>query len=246
MCGAVYQCGRLLRRAERSRLPRRVPVQYRTGMSGASQTPRGVTLATKVTIARILGVPVFILLLTYYIIGLAGGDAREMHRLLALGVFVAVALTDALDGYLARSRNEVTALGRVLDPLADKALLLSGLILLTRPALPALVPHIPIWFTALVISRDVVLVGGYLLVHHFAGHVEVRPRWTGKLATVLQMLTICWVLLQASEAHFLWLVGTAAFFTAVAGLQYLVDGLRQLEHVTGTKPIAGPPPGRPS
>ncbi len=208
-------------------------------MNGAPPQRSGVTLATRVTIVRIMGVPVFILLLIYYILGLSQGEVHVTQRLLALGVFVAVALTDALDGYLARSRNEVTQLGRVLDPLADKALLLSGLILLTRPNLPELVPHIPIWFTALVISRDVVLVVGYLLIHHFAGHVDVHPRWTGKLATVLQMLTIIWVLLQTAAPHFLWLVGAAGFFTAVAGLQYIVDGVRQLEHAAHPR---HPPP----
>ena len=209
--------------------------RYPPAMPGAPTTAHGITLATKVTLARILGVPVFILLLVYYILGLGRGEVHTTQRLVALGVFVAVAFTDALDGYLARSRNEVTALGRVLDPLADKALLLSGLILLTRPNLPDLTPHIPVWFTALVISRDVTLVGGYFLIHHFAGHVEVRPRWTGKLATVLQMATICWVLAQASAPHFLWLVIAAGLFTAVSGLQYILDGLRQLEHVAGRK-----------
>lgn len=189
----------------------------------------GLTLATRVTILRILGIPVFILLLVYYTLGLARGEVHDGQRLAALAVFVAVALTDALDGFLARSRNEVTPLGRVLDPLADKALLLSGLILLTRPNLPQLEPHIPIWFTALVISRDVVLVGGYFILAHFAKHVEVQPRFAGKTATVLQMATIVWVLLQAPAAHFLWLVGAAGAFTAIAGCQYILDGLRQLE-----------------
>lgn len=189
-----------------------------------------LTLATRVTLLRILGIPAFIVLVIYYLLGLKDGAPDETHRWWALGLFAAVAATDALDGYLARSRNEVSALGRVLDPLADKMLLLSGLILLTRPDLPALTPHIPIWFTALVISRDVLLLGGYFLVRHVAGSVHVQPRWTGKLATVLQMATICWVLAQGPEFHFLALIGAAGFFTATAGAQYIVDGWRQVKH----------------
>ena len=190
----------------------------------------GLTLATKVTLIRLMGVPVFIVLLLYYTLGLAAGTQVELYRRLALGLFIAVAATDALDGYLARSRNEITRLGRFLDPLADKTLLLSALILLTRPNLPQLEPHIPVWFTGLVISRDVILVVGYSVVHHFATTVTVQPRIAGKVATVLQMLVIVWVLMQAPAPHFLWLVGGAAFFTALAGVQYVLDGMRQLDH----------------
>jgi len=190
-----------------------------------------LTLATKVTIVRIMGVPVFIVLLVYYLIGLGRGENIWPERMLALTVFALIALTDALDGYLARSRNEVTDLGRILDPIADKALLLSGLILLTRPSLPALAPHIPIWFTVLVISRDGVLILGSTLVHVLAGTVKVQPRMSGKLATFFQMATIIWVLIGGAERQFNWFVGVAAVLTALSWIQYVVDGARQLAHV---------------
>ena len=188
-----------------------------------------ITLATKITILRILGIPVFIVLLVYYIQGLAHGEAREELRLMALSMFLFIAMTDALDGYVARTRNEITQLGRVLDPLADKALLLSGLILLTRPSVPELEPHIPLWFTGLVISRDVLQFGGFLLVQHFVGRVVMVPRIAGKLATVLVMLTVVVVLAQAPGPYFDWLVIVSAVFIGVSGAQYLVDGVRQLE-----------------
>lgn len=187
--------------------------------------PTGLTLATKITLVRLMGVPVFVLLLVYYNIGLAHGEEHTTERLMALVVFILVAGTDALDGYLARARNEITNLGKVLDPLADKALLLSGLILLTRPGLE---PRIPIWFTTLVISRDVVLVGGYFLTHHFAGAVDVHPRWSGKIATVLQMGIILWVLSQFSSQWFYHVVAAAGVFTAISFVQYVVDGSKQL------------------
>ena len=188
-----------------------------------------ITLATKITILRILGIPVFVVLLVYYIHGLANGEAREELRLMALSMFLFIAMTDALDGFVARTRNEVTQLGRVLDPLADKALLLSGLILLTRPSVPELEPHIPLWFTGLVISRDVLQFGGFLLVQHFVGRVVMVPRIAGKIATVLVMLTVVVVLAQAPGPYFDWLVIVSALFIGLSGAQYLVDGLRQLE-----------------
>jgi cardiolipin synthase (CMP-forming) len=188
-----------------------------------------LTLANKITILRILGVPLFILLLVYYTMGLAEGNAQEMQRWGALLVFVTLALTDALDGYFARSRNEITTLGRMLDPIADKSLLLSGLILLTRPSLPALWPHIPIWFTLLVISRDVVLILGSIIIHALVGHVEVKPHMLGKIATVFQMLTIVWVLIGGAAGPFIICVIVAGLFTFTSGALYIFDGTRQLE-----------------
>ena len=188
-----------------------------------------LTLANKITILRILGVPVFILMLVYYTMGLAQGNAQEIHRKLALVFFVLLAVTDAVDGYYARSRNEITSLGRMLDPIADKALLLSGLILLTRPSLVGLTPHIPIWFTLLVISRDVVLILGSVVIHSLVGHVEVKPHVLGKIATFFQMLTIVWVLSSGDQHLFLICVGIAGAFTFASGAVYIFDGTRQLE-----------------
>ena len=189
----------------------------------------GLTLANKITIVRILSVPFFVLMLIYYTMGLKNGHARELHRMTALVVFCAVALTDALDGYIARSRHQITPLGKVLDPLADKALLLSGLILLTRPSIEALEPHIPVWFTLLVISRDVVIVLGATLVHAVAGAVTVKPRVVGKISTFFQMVAIIWVLVGGAQRPFyVWIVA-AGFFTLSSFVMYLYDGMRQLE-----------------
>jgi cardiolipin synthase len=197
-------------------------------MNEKAQAPV-ITLATKITIVRILGVPVFILLVVYYLRGL-GMDVDDARlRIAALVVFGLVALTDALDGYVARSRNEVTELGRVLDPLADKALLLAATVLLSRPLLQGFEPHLPIWYSATVISRDVVLVGGYLVAHHFLGEVVVRPSVMGKVATFLQMIAITWILGGWPDFYFDYVVIGAAFCTIVSGGQYLLDGVRQME-----------------
>jgi len=188
-----------------------------------------ITLATKITILRILGVPVFVVLVMYYLASIRNGMPVDGFRQAALVLFLLVAATDALDGYLARKRGEISRLGSILDPIADKALMLSGLILLTKPSLPQLEPHIPLWFTGLVISRDVFLIAGAFLIHAFSSHVHIKPHFTGKVATALQMVVITWVLAQAAAEWFVWAVALAGIFTAASWGIYLVDGLRQLE-----------------
>lgn len=188
-----------------------------------------LTLATRITLLRILGVPVFVVALVYYLISLRAGEPVEVYRHLAAGIFILVAATDAVDGYIARKRNEITALGTFLDPIADKGLMIAALILLTRPNVPELSPHLPLWFTALVISRDVILIAGSVLLHLVTSRVQVQPHWTGKLATALQVLTILLVLLRASADFFQVSLLAAAGFTIISGSLYILDGLRQME-----------------
>ncbi len=200
-------------------------------MVPVNDTPHpSITLATKITILRILGVPVFVVLVMYYLASIRAGLPVEGYRHAALALFLTVAGTDALDGYLARKRGEISRLGTILDPIADKALMLSGLILLTKPSMPELTPHIPLWFTGMVISRDVFLIAGALLIHSFARDVKVKPHLTGKIATVLHVVVIAWVLAQAAAEWFPWMVFLAAAFTAASWCIYLIAGLRQLEH----------------
>ena len=124
------------------------------------------------TILRILLIPVFVTLLVYRRAGLA------------LLVFCLASLTDLLDGYIARSQGRQTRLGAFLDPMADKLLLTSGFVTLTW------LKVIPFWITAVVVSRDVVLSIGVLVIHVAGGTVHPAPTWIGKMSTVFQMLTV--------------------------------------------------------
>ena len=187
------------------------------------------TLANRITIGRIMMIPVFVLLTIYYIASAGDGTPDEWLRWAALVVFVATSLTDALDGYFARSRNERTRLGTLLDPIADKSLLLSALILLTGPWSRIFQPHLPIWYVLLVISRDMILVSGSILIHIHCGHTEVQPRISGKLATFFQMGLIVWVLGCGPARGFAWVLGLAAGCTLLSAVQYIIDGVRQLE-----------------
>ena len=188
-----------------------------------------MTLANKITIARILLIPVFIFLTLDYIRDSQHGQVREWERLLACGVFALAALSDAVDGYIARRYHQKTELGTFLDPLADKALLISGLVLLSirfKEGTPFAL--VPLWFPILVISRDLILLAGVVLIHMVTGRVTARPRIVGKCATVFQMLMLGWVLLKLDWPDYrVWLYA-AGVFTFVSGTWYVFDGIKQI------------------
>ena len=187
-----------------------------------------LTLANRITIVRIFFIPLFILLILYYDKSALRGNAEINLRWFATAVFLGIFLLDAVDGYIARSRNEISKLGTLLDPLADKAMLLSALVLLGRPSL-AFQTNLPVWFVLLVVSRDVMLIGGALVIQSIVGNVNVRPRISGKATTFFQMTVIIWVLIGLSGKIFAGLVYSAAALTFLSALQYVFDGVRQLE-----------------
>lgn len=188
-----------------------------------------LTLANRITVGRILLVPVFIWLVVYYIVSVKERVPNEYLQWMATLCFATAALTDALDGYVARSRGERTRLGAILDPLADKALLLSGLILLSGSWVAVFRPHIPLWYVLLVITRDVLLILGAVVIQLAVERLEVRPRLSGKIATVLQMAIILWVLIGGGEKAFSWFLGLATVSIVISIIQYTLDGVRQLE-----------------
>jgi cardiolipin synthase (CMP-forming) len=183
-----------------------------------------MTTANKVTIVRILLTPLFIVEVIYYF-----RDGVELHRILALGCFALAASLDGVDGYIARHFNQRSELGAILDPLADKLLLISGIVTLSLPSPAGLnLVHIPIWLTVTIISRDSIILLGMVVIHMTCGKVIVKPHVVGKVATVLQMVTVLWTLLKWNPR---WLEGWslgAAICTAGSGLLYILDGMRQL------------------
>ena len=190
-----------------------------------------MTTANKITVIRILMIPVFVTLAIYYGEGLQEGKPQDWQRFAAIAVFLVAALSDGLDGFVARRYNQRRALGMILDPIADKGLLLSGIITLSisnwSPGDPTAF-RFPAWFPVLVITRDMVIVVGSAVLHILNGTVRVRPSWTGKVATVLQMAAIAWVMLRVRFLPLLYVVVAAGFFTLVAGVIYVRDGVRQL------------------
>lgn len=138
----------------------------------------------------------------------------------ALAIFVIAALTDGLDGFLARHFNWRSRFGAVADPLADKALMVVAYLLLTYTAV------LPVWLCLLVLGRDVLIVGGALVYHYRIGRFEMAPSLPGKLNTALQMLFILGVMVVLAGAPVqpvwleagLWLVATS---TVYSGCHYV-------------------------
>ncbi|MBA2432265.1 MAG: CDP-diacylglycerol--glycerol-3-phosphate 3-phosphatidyltransferase [Chthoniobacterales bacterium] len=190
-----------------------------------------MTTANKITIARILMIPAFVTMAIYYGQSIKDGDPQEWQRFAAILIFLIAAASDGLDGYVARRYNQRSSLGVILDPIADKGLLLSGIITLSISNWSASNPsagQFPIWFPVLVISRDAVILVGSAVLHLLNGKVIVRPSWTGKVATVLQMAAIAWVMLQFPFLPLIYVVAAAGLFTFVSGIIYVMDGIRQL------------------
>ena len=181
-----------------------------------------MTTANKVTIFRILLIPFFVVEVLYYV-----RAGEELHRWLALATFLFASICDGVDGYIARRFNQRSELGALLDPLADKLLLVSGVVLLSLDNAPWLT-RLPLWFTGTVIGRDVLLLVGLVVVYVTMGKPVIRPRWIGKVATVLQMAAVLWILLRLSADGFDWVAGTAAVCTGVSGVWYILDGIKQL------------------
>jgi cardiolipin synthase len=200
-----------------------------------------MTLANKITVARILMIPAFVTMAIYYGESIQRGVPLEWERFTAIAIFLIASLSDGLDGYVARRYNQRSSLGVILDPIADKGLLLSGIITLSISNWSNVDPdygRFPAWFPVLVISRDAVILVGAMVLYLLNGKVQIKPNWTGKVATVLQMATIGWVMLQLQFLSLIYVVIAAGIFTLVSGIVYVSEGVRQLQaegHAHATK-----------
>ena len=166
-----------------------------------------------ITFARLCAVPLAIWLVL----------RRDVQWAFAL--FVAAGLSDAVDGWLAR-RQGGTPLGAMLDPVADKLLLVSMYVTLAAISL------LPDWLAILVVFRDVVIVGGVMVFWVMGQHIQIRPLWVSKLNTAAQILLIALALLLGGFglraprllSALIWLVG---FTTLSSGAAYVWLGARQ-------------------
>jgi cardiolipin synthase len=171
-----------------------------------------MNLPNYITLIRIVLIPFFINLMIY-------GYYRW-----ALVVFAAACVTDALDGLIARVTNSITELGALLDPIADKLLILSAFVTLV------LLGMLPVWLVIIVVSRDVILVLGSIVIYFLGHDLKARPSFIGKAATVLQLLVVTLSLVlkafgkEMAGTHVLY--WTTVVFTLVSGVQYVVRGTR--------------------
>ena len=186
-----------------------------------------VNIPNFLTLLRIVAIPCFLALLESF-------RFRE-----ALVIFVAAGVTDGLDGAIARLTRTKTTLGAYLDPAADKLLLVSAFIAL------GFMHEVPRWLVVVVISRDVIIVAGYLLLFMLTQHtMAIRPSVSGKASTALQLLSVTLVLVslthpgvvQPTVEQGLFIV--TGVMTAVAGLQYMYRGLAWFQGETSAPATA--------
>ncbi len=182
-----------------------------------------MNLPNWISVFRVLLVPLFLGSLFYW-------KPEHLHyRYIPTSIFLIAALSDALDGFIARTRNQQTRLGMMIDPLADKILLMSGFIALTFLSnLPEGV-SIPVWLTLIVISRDVLLTLGAVMIHAIHGKFDPCPNFLGKLTTFFQMILIIALLAGAHVWYVNTVIGLVAVLTALSGVAYMRLGAKTLE-----------------
>ena len=178
-----------------------------------------LTFANKITVCRIVAVPFLIATILYYT------PAQDYLRFVALGIFLFAVISDAVDGYVARHYRQRTKAGAVLDPVADKLLLISAFICLYKVG--ATIGggiHFPIWLVVGVISRDVVLLSGAAIIRLFHGDFEVEPTIWGKATAFFQILAVLGILLRLPWMSAVWL--PTIILTAISGVDYIRKGIK--------------------
>ncbi len=170
-------------------------------------------LANWITLLRMTFIPVFLV----FLLGQFGGNPTWVawRSWLAAAVFIVLAATDAVDGYVARSRNEVTTFGKFIDPLADKLLVTSALVGLVQ------IGDLPGWIAIVIIARELI-VSGLRMVAVAEGKVIAASAW-GKVKTVFQIMAIVGFIVKDSPGvpQYLTTTGAAAFSV----LSWVIMGL---------------------
>jgi cardiolipin synthase (CMP-forming) len=179
---------------------------------------RIVTVPNILTVFRMVLIPVFVSLLFY------------QRFILALSIFILAGLTDGLDGLLARRFDQRSQLGTILDPIADKLMLVTAFIVLSmRSVFPQPVPsHLPVpfWVTVAVISRDVFIIVGAAAINIVTGFRGFRPSLLGKVNTTVQIVAIGIIMFAASipygTGYYLPTLYAAVFaFAVLSGAHYV-------------------------
>lgn len=168
-----------------------------------------LTAANQLTLLRMLLVPPFVLTILYDMYGWA------------LATFLLAAITDMLDGLIARRTGQQTTLGAWLDPMADKLLIFSMMVVLT---LPSDAPNrLPLWLTILIISRDVAIVATVAVINLAVGHRTFKPSPLGKLATAVFLATGVAVLVANYIGRPMQIVSAFIYASLVVTLASTVD-----------------------
>lgn len=191
---------------------------------------------------RFLNLPNVLTLLRFALAPVFAWTVLRNRPCAALFIICLAGATDVLDGFTARALGLKTELGTLIDPLADKFLGATAFILLSIRGLGG-ANVIPLWLTAVVLGRDFLILAGGLIISLIRGRQKFTPTALGKISTVLQVLTVAWVVLAncvqssawrrppaltaaASPQVLSWLYAAALAVTIASGLQYIVRGAR--------------------
>jgi len=194
-----------------------------------------MTIPNYISIFRLMLVPVFVISLLDY-----ADTGTELSWWTAVVAYLVAAISDGVDGYIARRFKQRSELGTFLDPLADKLLLVSGLVVLSFSS-DHLV-QLPIWMIGVVLGRDLFLLLGFFVITHWCGKMKIQPHFISKCATVLQMIVVAWGVLGRKdqfglEADWLfWWCLAATLCTAATFLVYFPAGMKQLQAVPASAP----------
>lgn len=192
-----------------------------------------LTLANMVTILRIL------LILPFVECLLKQGDSAhgDAFRWAALGIFLVMAASDALDGYLARAKKQTTALGAFLDPLADKLMITCSSVILALPQTAVEGFRLPLTVVVLIIGKDVLLLLGFAVTYFMTGSAHIKPIWAGKASTFFQICMVLSILIGPEVSAYLklWPVvvriiwWTTGVWALVVTFIYIGRGIRYIE-----------------
>ena len=184
-----------------------------------------ISWPNRITLVRIAFIPAFVVMVMK-----VNADADAAWRYAAMGLFFVMALSDVVDGLLARLWAQKTVLGRYLDPLADKMLLTTACVLLACSLWPS--PRLPQWLPVLVISREILIIAGSLVLFLINGRIKAEPTRVGKATTAAMMATVTATLLN--NLFPLWFLTitwwAAGLLTVASGVQYTWLGTRQVNH----------------
>ena len=187
-------------------------------------SPRILNVPNTLSLVRVFLAPLVLLFLSLRIsapvpfLSLDGAEPLTLGDLLAAVVFIIAAITDSMDGYIARKHHLITTLGKFIDPLADKVLVIAAMIALVE------LQRIPGWIVLVIITREFVVTGLRLVAA--AEGVVIAASKGGKLKTVFQIVALAMLILKLPGG--MALMWVAMILTVWSGMEYLIDGSRML------------------
>jgi cardiolipin synthase len=177
-----------------------------------------MNLPNKLSLFRLFLVPLFAFSFFLY------NADNIFFRNLPIIIFSVAVITDAIDGIIARSYGQVTKLGQILDPAADKLLLDTAFLILAFAKIVPSFFRIPVWVACIVFGRDLFMIMGAVIIYKSFNYLDFKPTLVGKFTTLIQVLTIFAILLNLRYSFMF--LNITVFFTVLSGFHYLIIGTK--------------------